>query len=521
MRSSTGYNFNKYWVAPILLITKVSTDRSCTPYRSAKGVIKRVIHDLIHDVIVVTVGLAGFVRALPHSLKISMAPKMARNSGDKTDGAKILRSGKDKGDPAGVNRRPISTMGGQTGKNITRQRKDVKVDDNITPLPENRGKSKTQATITSFLAGGTQESGTTLITPTSGEGQTATESSPVGALSEKTLKETAAQPGGGGLVGSDSCATVRRKEKDPPISQEWPPAQQHATTMQGEDLSNIKPTRDIVAVQNISQSPEERDMENEKEMKILDWAKDSGDKFYSLTEESDFSSADEHSPSESGSSISSERGNASSSDEPTVRQRRRQHNCIKTRSGSQEGTEFSTSSGSKTLKWDYSSISLMDITRTTDISAMGGQQLVDNDMEGNNGGMKSATCAASTDSGMLQSIFNSIKEFQTETLIESRRASVATKRLQGAVRKVAKSCTEIEAKLGTMDERIVAVEEDVDMLKQQNAAQEGQLTDIMWKLEDFENRQRRNNLSFLGLEGNDIRAYMTGGISRIEPLGLG
>ncbi|KAJ1082309.1 hypothetical protein NDU88_002477 [Pleurodeles waltl] len=403
---------------------------------------------VIHDVIVVIVGLAGFVRALPHSLK------MARKSGDKTDGAKLLRSGKDKGDPAGVNRRPIMAMGRQTGRNITSQGKDVKVDDNITPLPENRGKIKTQATITSFLAGGTQESGITVITPTSGEGQTATESSPVGALSEKTFKETAPQPGGGGLVGSDSCAMVTKKEKDPPISQEWPPAQQHATVTQGEDLSNIKPTRDIVAVQNISQSPGGRDKENEKEMKILDWAKDSGDKFYSLTEESDFSSADEHSPSKSGSSISSERGNASSSNDPTVWQRRRQRKCTKTRSGSQEGTEFSTSSGSKTLKWDYSSISLTDITRTTDISAMSGQQLVNNDMEKNNGGTKSDTCAASTDTGMLQSIFNSIKEFQTETRIESHRARVATKRLQGTVRKVAKSCTEIEAKLGTMDERI-------------------------------------------------------------------
>ncbi|KAJ1112262.1 hypothetical protein NDU88_000530 [Pleurodeles waltl] len=184
-------------------------------------------------------------------------------------------------------------MGRQTGRNITSQGKDVKVDDNITPLPENRGKSKTQATITSFLAGGTQESGTTLITPTSGEGQTATESSLGGALSEKTFKETAPQPGGGGLEGSDSCAMVRRKEKDPPISQEWPPAQQHVTATQGEDLSNIKPTQDIVAVQNILQSPGGHDKANEKEMKILDWAKDSGDKFYSLTEESDFSSADE------------------------------------------------------------------------------------------------------------------------------------------------------------------------------------------------------------------------------------
>ncbi|KAJ1217418.1 hypothetical protein NDU88_005012 [Pleurodeles waltl] len=186
-------------------------------------------------------------------------------------------------------------------------------------------------------------------------------------------------------------------------------------------------------------------------------------------QESDLSSGDEHSLSESGSNISSERGNVSSSNEPTVRQRRRQHKCTKTKPGTQEGTEFFASSGSKTLKWDYSSISLTDTTRTTDISTMGGQQLVDIDMEGSNGGTKSDTCAASTDSGMLQSIFNSIKEIQTETRIESRRARVATKRLQGAVRKVAKSCTEIEAKLGSMDEWIVVVEEDVDMLKQQNA----------------------------------------------------
>ncbi|KAJ1174370.1 hypothetical protein NDU88_006192 [Pleurodeles waltl] len=193
---------------------------------------------------------------------------MARNSGDKTDGAKISRSGKDKGDLAGANRWPILTMGRQTGRNITSQGKDVKVDDNIALLLETRGKSKTQATITSFLAGGNQESGTTLTTPTSGEGQSVTESAPVGALSEKIFMEmkdpptTAAQPGDGGLVGLDSCAMVRRKEKDPPISQEWPLAQQHANLTQVVDVSNIKPTRDIEAGQNISQNPGGRDKEN-------------------------------------------------------------------------------------------------------------------------------------------------------------------------------------------------------------------------------------------------------------------
>ncbi|KAJ1175804.1 hypothetical protein NDU88_001089 [Pleurodeles waltl] len=397
---------------------------------------------------------------------------MARNSGDKTDRAKILCSGKDKGDLIRANRRLVSTVGRQPGRNIIGQGKDLKSDDNIIPLPENRGKSKTQATITSYLAGRTQESGTTLLTSTSGEDQTATESSRGGSSSEKTFKEAAPQPGS---VGSDSCTMVRRKEEDTPISQECPPAQQYATAIQGGDLSNIKHTWGGVEEQSISQSLGGGDEDNEKEMKILDWAKDTGDKFYSLTEESDFSSADEHSPSDSGSSISSEGGHASSNNEPTVRQRRRQRKCTKTRSGSQEGTEFSASSGSKTLKWDYSSINLTDVTRTTDMSTMGGQQLLNNDRGENNGGTKSDICAASTDSGMLQSIFNSIKEFQTETRIESSRARVATKRLQGTVRKVAKSCTEIEAKLCTMDERIVAVEEDVDTLKQQNATQESKL----------------------------------------------
>ncbi|KAJ1209232.1 hypothetical protein NDU88_004610 [Pleurodeles waltl] len=120
--------------------------------------------------------------------------------------------------------------------------------------------------------------------------------------------------------------------------------------------------------------------------------------------------------------------------------------------------------------------------------------------------------AMGTKAGILQSIYSSIKELQTETRIESRRARIATKRLQGTVRKVAKSCTEIEAKLCSMEERIVAVEEDVDTLKEQSAARDGQLTDVMWKMEDLENRQRRNNLRFLGipegLEGSNIQAYM-------------
>ncbi|KAJ1188892.1 hypothetical protein NDU88_005648 [Pleurodeles waltl] len=94
---------------------------------------------------------------------------------------------------------------------------------------------------------------------------------------------------------------------------------------------------------------------------------------------------------------------------------------------------------------------------------------------------------------------------------ESRRARMATKHPQGTVRKVVKSCAEIEGKLSTMEERTMAVEADIEALRVQTATHDGQLTDIMWKLEDLENRQRRNNLRFLGIkgeEGNNIREYM-------------
>ncbi|KAJ1110035.1 hypothetical protein NDU88_007390 [Pleurodeles waltl] len=101
---------------------------------------------------------------------------------------------------------------------------------------------------------------------------------------------------------------------------------------------------------------------------------------------------------------------------------------------------------------------------------------------------------------------------ERETRAESRRARITTKRLQDVVHKVAKSCTEIKEKLNIMEDRTTAVEVDVEALKEQLESHGGQLTDIMWILEDQENRQRRNNLCFFGIEegveGNDVRVYM-------------
>ncbi|KAJ1129866.1 hypothetical protein NDU88_008228 [Pleurodeles waltl] len=179
-----------------------------------------------------------------------------------------------------------------------------------------------------------------------------------------------------------------------------------------------------------------------------------------LDKESDLSSG-EHSFGESDSSETSEAGNKSSINEPTVRQLRRQRKCTKPRPCSQEDLEISTSTGGRTLKWDYSGIRLTDTLTTNN------QGSVNNNVEGDIGGPISNLCMTGTEAWMLQSICNLIKELQTETRFESRHARVATKRLQGMVRKVAKSCTEIEAKLCSMEERIGAVEEDVDALKEQ------------------------------------------------------
>ncbi|KAJ1099423.1 hypothetical protein NDU88_004524 [Pleurodeles waltl] len=176
---------------------------------------------------------------------------MARNSGDKMDGAKASRLGKDKRDPAGANRHPLSKMARQTERNTTGLGKGAKTDDNITSLIEVRGKSKSQPTITSFLAGGTQESGNMHTTPPFGD-------------------------------------------------KEGPQAQQSGNSTRVEDASNISATLGAEAGQNTLLKPGGRD--KEKETKTLDWAKDSGDKCYSLTEESDLSSV-EHDLSESGSSI--------------------------------------------------------------------------------------------------------------------------------------------------------------------------------------------------------------------------
>ncbi|KAJ1119246.1 hypothetical protein NDU88_007432 [Pleurodeles waltl] len=218
------------------------------------------------------------------------------------------------------------------------------------------------------------------------------------------------------LLGAGDSSTVITEKVWGPLArkeqfQAQPQAQRSENQTRVGATSVPSCTLGIEELQKISLNPKGWNKAIEKDLKSSDWAKDSRNKLNSLTEESDLSSG-EHSFSESGSSETSETGNKSPSNEPTVRQLCWQRKCTKIRPGPQEGLEIPTSTGGRTLKWDYFGIRLTDTPTTS------GQELVNNNMEGNTGGPANNICSAGADSGMLQSIYNSIKELQTETRIE-------------------------------------------------------------------------------------------------------
>ncbi|KAJ1134438.1 hypothetical protein NDU88_000890 [Pleurodeles waltl] len=191
-----------------------------------------------------------------------------------------------------------------------------------------------------------------------------------------------------------------------------------------------------------------------------EWPKDGGDIFYSLTEDSDSTNSDQES-SGSRDSISSESISFLSLAESTVRQRWRKSKGL---APSGDGVEPSAQT-QNALKSDYSGTNLMSIveahtSEAQDNAAKRVDELVC-DSASNIGDRH-------TDSEMLQSIYDSIKELQTETRAESRRARMATKHLQGTVCKVVKSCAEIEGKLSLMEERTTAVEGEIEALRIQH-----------------------------------------------------
>ncbi|KAJ1091500.1 hypothetical protein NDU88_004624 [Pleurodeles waltl] len=321
-----------------------------------------------------------------------MAPKNTRNSGDKSDGSKKKHVGRDKGDLVGAKRRLMSTIGKSTGKNMPGTGREAKTNNSITPSLEVRGKDKSQSIIKTFLTGGARDSSLEHIIPPSEASPSAVGTIPSDTSSEKTLIENN-EPLIKDTQGSKDLPEVRdsntgtREEvlgsitgKEQPQSQpqSQPLVQRPENQTREGGTNTLRPTLDTGELQKISQNSKGWNKEIEKDLKSADWVKDSSDKFYSLTEEYDLSSG-EHSSSESGSSVTSETGNKSSSNELTVRQLRRQRKCTKPRPNLQEGLENMTATGGRSLKWDYSGIRLMD---TPTINEQG---LDNNNIEGDTG----------------------------------------------------------------------------------------------------------------------------------------
>ncbi|KAJ1113265.1 hypothetical protein NDU88_001519 [Pleurodeles waltl] len=74
---------------------------------------------------------------------------------------------------------------------------------------------------------------------------------------------------------------------------------------------------------------------------------------------------------------------------------------------------------------------------------------------------------AETGDSMLRLIYCTIKELQTETWAKSWRVLLATKYLQGAIKKMPKTYVEIREKLNTSEERTVLVEAYMEALRGQ------------------------------------------------------
>ncbi|KAJ1115640.1 hypothetical protein NDU88_003862 [Pleurodeles waltl] len=302
-----------------------------TPSRPLRSVIEQTIS----DVLAVAAGVTRFIRLLSHAVKTNMAPKTIRNLGDKSEGVKTTRIGRDKGETVGANKRLTSITGKAAGKNTLGLMKDAKMSDSTTTPSEIKLKGKSQSTITAFLAGGAQDSLPVHITPSSESNVLGKEPTPPCTCDKK------------------SC--IENKEFF------------IKTTQYVESLSEIE------------------DSNREISKKVLGLTRSR----QSQTQQVDQSE---------------------------------QLEC-QSKEGT-EGFENAASMSGRTLKWDYSGIGLADIPTIGTQGPVNDQIEIDTGASAGNPGNE---YAMGTEAGILQSIYSSIKELQTETRIESRRARIATK----------------------------------------------------------------------------------------------
>ncbi|KAJ1097460.1 hypothetical protein NDU88_002578 [Pleurodeles waltl] len=157
--------------------------------------------------------------------------------------------------------------------------------------------------------------------------------------------------------------------------------------------------------------------------KNIDWSMDGEDKFCPLPKDSEAISSGCNKSEDEESLSSATEKSLSSGIGPTVKQQQCQHGHKKVRSGSTTGTGTS-GQGAATLKWDYSGIRLSSQENDPETFPF------PNDVGGENSMDDPAGHTGSIDKPMLQQIYGTIKELQTETRTEILRIWMAIKQLQ-------------------------------------------------------------------------------------------
>ncbi|KAJ1107186.1 hypothetical protein NDU88_004579 [Pleurodeles waltl] len=310
---------------------------------------KNLTKQIIADTALVSSGVKGLFRLLAHALKIKMPPKPFRNLGEKIEGVKVTQAGRGKGELTGANKRLATIVAKPAVENML---KGVKT--SMESMPE----------------------------------------------------------------AEDNQREAREKKPGPSTEIKQPQAQQYdwAERLEHQDgeggASIFRPATEGENLHKILSNTKNLGKIAGKDPQSVEWGKDNSDKFYSLTEESDLSSGD-HSLGGSEDSETSETEDKTSSNEPTVRQLRRQRKSVKTRPCAQGSPENPSSTGSRTLKWDYSGIGLTDSSSITNQGSANGNK------ESDIGPPTYSPSAMGAEAGMLQSIYSSIKELQTETRVES------------------------------------------------------------------------------------------------------
>ncbi|KAJ1097131.1 hypothetical protein NDU88_002258 [Pleurodeles waltl] len=105
----------------------------------------------------------------------------------------------------------------------------------------------------------------------------------------------------------------------------------------------------------------------------------------------------------------------------------------------------------------------------------------------------------------LDAIYQEIMAHREETSADSSKAQAASRKLQGVIRRVAKTRSEFSQRMAEAENRVSTLECEVALQSKRSEVVEQQMIDTKWKLEDFVNRLKRNILRVLGVpEGTDM-----------------